>query len=54
MSPPEAVARYRDYAAKKSELERQSEGREKTGVFIGAFALNPTTNEKIPIAKPTV
>jgi leucyl-tRNA synthetase len=49
VSPPEAVARYREYAAKKSELERQSEGREKTGVFIGAFALNPTTREQIPI-----
>jgi leucyl-tRNA synthetase len=49
VSPPEAVARYREYAAKKSELERQSEGREKTGVFIGAYALNPATNEKIPI-----
>jgi len=49
VSPPEAVARYREYAAKKSELERQSEGREKTGVFIGAYALNPTTREKIPI-----
>ncbi len=49
VSPPEAVARYREYAAKKSELERQSEGREKTGVFIGAYALNPTTDERIPI-----
>jgi leucyl-tRNA synthetase len=49
VSPPEAVARYREYAAKKSELERQSEGKEKTGVFIGAFAINPTTKEKIPI-----
>ena len=49
VSPPEAVARYREYAARKSELERQSEGREKTGVFIGAYAINPTTSEKIPI-----
>jgi leucyl-tRNA synthetase len=49
VSPPQAVARYREYAAKKSELERQSEGREKTGVFIGAYALNPATREPIPI-----
>ncbi len=49
VSPPEAVSHYREYVAKKSELERQSEGKEKTGVFIGAYAINPTTNEKIPI-----
>ncbi len=40
-SPREAVARYRDVAAAKSELERQAEDREKTGVFTGAFAINP-------------
>jgi leucyl-tRNA synthetase len=49
VSPPEAVARYRAFAAKKTDLERQSEGREKTGVFIGAYALNPTTGEPIPV-----
>jgi leucyl-tRNA synthetase len=48
-APPDAVARYREYAAQKTDLERQSEGREKTGVFIGAYAQNPTTREQIPI-----
>ena len=48
-SPPEAVKRYREFAAKKTDLERQSEGREKTGVFIGAYARNPATREPIPI-----
>src|SRR4029079_18378029 len=48
-NPPDAVARYRKFAASKSELERQAEGREKTGVFIGAYAINPTTKEKIPV-----
>ena len=33
----------------KSELERQAEGREKTGVFTGAFAINPTNGERIPV-----
>ncbi len=48
-TPSDAVRSYREFAAAKSELERQAEGREKTGVFIGAFAVNPTTSERIPI-----
>ena len=48
-TPNEAVAQYREAAARKSELERQSEGRTKTGVFTGAFALNPTNGVSIPI-----
>ena len=39
--PLEAVHRYREFAEQKSELERQAEGREKTGVFTGAFAEEP-------------
>ena len=46
--PPEAVRRYREFAAQKSELERQAEGREKTGVFTGAFAKNPTNGWNDP------
>jgi leucyl-tRNA synthetase len=49
VEPAEAVARYREFAAAKSELERQAEGREKTGVFTGAFAINPTNGEAIPV-----
>jgi leucyl-tRNA synthetase len=48
-TPSEAVARYREFAGAKSELERQAEGREKTGVFTGAFAINPTNGESIPV-----
>ncbi len=48
-TPSEAVARYREFAGDKSELERQAEGREKTGVFTGAFAINPTNGESIPV-----
>ncbi len=44
----EAVFAYKDTALKKSEIERQ-ENKEKTGVFTGAFAINPATKEKIPI-----
>ncbi|MDQ1509401.1 MAG: leucyl-tRNA synthetase, partial [Actinomycetota bacterium] len=49
VEPADAVARYREFAATKSELERQAEGREKTGVFTGAFAINPTNGEAIPV-----
>ena len=44
----DAVAKYKADALKKSEIERQ-ENKEKTGVFIGAYAINPATKEKIPI-----
>jgi leucyl-tRNA synthetase len=47
--PPEAVAAYRRFANAKTDLERQAEGREKTGVFIGAFARNPTNGWSVPI-----
>jgi len=49
VSPAEAVTAYRNYAATKTDVERQAEGREKTGVFIGAFATNPANGESIPI-----
>ncbi|MBR5647469.1 leucine--tRNA ligase [Candidatus Saccharibacteria bacterium] len=44
----EAVLAYKDAALKKSEIERQ-ENKEKTGVFTGAYAINPATKEKIPV-----
>ena len=45
----EAVAEYRQQVAAKSDLERTELAKEKTGVFTGAFALNPVTRERIPI-----
>ena len=45
----EAVAAYREFAAAKTEVERQAEAKEKTGVFIGAFATNPVNGAKIPV-----
>jgi leucyl-tRNA synthetase len=44
-----AVREYRERTARKSELERAELTKEKTGVFTGAFAINPATNEKIPV-----
>jgi leucyl-tRNA synthetase len=43
------VAKYRSQIASKSDLERTDLAKEKNGVFIGAFAINPVNNEKIPI-----
>ena len=43
------VEEYLKQAAKKSELERLSENKDKTGVFTGSYATNPATGEDIPI-----
>jgi len=45
----EAVHAYLEKARKKSDLERTDLAKEKTGVFTGAFAVNPVNNEEIPI-----
>ncbi len=45
----EAVEAYIMEAARKSEIERMNDSREKTGVFTGSYATNPTTGKKIPI-----
>ncbi|UYP18996.1 leucine--tRNA ligase [Rhodococcus sp. Z13] len=47
-TPAEAVAAYRASIAAKSDLERQ-ESKEKTGVFLGAYAVNPVNGEQLPI-----
>src|SRR4051812_25010581 len=43
------IKKYREAIASKSDLERTELAKEKTGVFIGAYALNPATNTRIPI-----
>jgi leucyl-tRNA synthetase len=45
----QAVREYRERTARKSDLERTELAKEKTGVFTGAYAINPATEEKIPI-----
>jgi leucyl-tRNA synthetase len=45
----QAVADYKTLAASKSDLERTELAKEKTGVWTGAYAVNPVNNEKIPI-----
>ncbi|GAI06325.1 unnamed protein product, partial [marine sediment metagenome] len=44
-----AVEDYRQQAARKSDLDRTDLAKEKTGVFTGAYAINPVNGEKIPI-----
>jgi leucyl-tRNA synthetase len=43
------VNNYREHTARKSDLERTELAKEKTGVFTGAYAINPVNQEKIPI-----
>jgi leucyl-tRNA synthetase len=44
-----ALAAYREEVAKLSEIDRQATDREKTGVPLGNYAVNPINDEKIPI-----
>jgi leucyl-tRNA synthetase len=48
-TPKAAVEAYRRAASSKSDVERQVETRDKTGVFLGAFAVNPATAARIPV-----
>lgn len=48
-TPVEAVAVYRAQAARKTEMERAAEDREKTGVFTGYFGTNPTNGRPVPV-----
>ena len=43
------VEEYINSCKSKSELERTELTKEKTGVFIGAYAINPVNNKKLPI-----
>lgn len=45
----DSVKQYIEESRKKSEIERTSLDRKKTGVFTGAYAINPLNKEEIPI-----
>ncbi|MGW0517655.1 leucine--tRNA ligase [Crossiella sp. NPDC003009] len=47
-TPGEAIEAYRVAASRKSELDRQ-ENKDKTGVFTGAYAVNPVNGKQIPV-----
>jgi leucyl-tRNA synthetase len=44
-----AVENYREHTARKSDLERTELAKEKSGVFTGAYAINPVNGQRIPI-----
>jgi leucyl-tRNA synthetase len=43
------VEAYKEEAARQSDIEREATDKEKTGVFTGAYAINPVNDERIPI-----
>ncbi|MGW7927403.1 leucine--tRNA ligase [Staphylococcus xylosus] len=45
----EAIEAYQKEAAKKSDLERTGLSKEKSGVFTGAYAINPLSGEEVPV-----
>ena len=45
----EEVKAYQEEASKKSDLERTDLAKGKTGVFTGAYAINPLSGQKLPI-----
>ncbi len=48
-TPADAVTAYQRAASRRSELDRQTEGRDKTGVFTGSYAVNPVNGQSIPV-----
>ncbi|MGI8881410.1 MAG: leucine--tRNA ligase [Jatrophihabitans sp.] len=48
-TPADAIAAYRTFVAGKSDLDRQVDAKQKTGVFTGNYATNPVTGEAIPV-----
>jgi leucyl-tRNA synthetase len=48
-TPREAVREYQRQASRRSELDRQDAGREKTGVWLGVTAVNPVNGRDLPV-----
>ncbi|MGY1664024.1 leucine--tRNA ligase [Geodermatophilus sp. SYSU D00705] len=48
-TPAEAVAAYQRQASRRSELDRQDAGRDKTGVWLGVTAVNPVNGRELPV-----
>jgi len=45
----DAVLQYKEQAERMTDIDREAADREKTGVFTGAYAINPVNNARIPI-----
>ncbi|ADB75969.1 leucine--tRNA ligase [Geodermatophilus obscurus] len=48
-TPAAAVRDYQRQASRRSELDRQNEAREKTGVWLGVTAVNPVNGRELPV-----
>ncbi|WP_104523987.1 leucine--tRNA ligase [Blastococcus atacamensis] len=48
-TPAEAVREYQRQASRRSELDRQDAGRDKTGVWLGVTAVNPVNGRELPV-----
>ena len=48
-TPGQAVSAYQLQASRRSELDRQTEGRDKTGVWLGVTAVNPVNGRELPV-----
>ena len=45
----EAVRAYQEQAKRQSDMQREAADRTKTGVFTGAYAINPVSGERVPV-----
>ncbi len=45
----EAVRAYQEQAKRQSDIQREAADRTKTGVFTGAYALNPVSGQRVPV-----
>ena len=48
-TPAQAVDAYVEAASRKTDLERQADAKDKSGVFTGSFAINPVDGRALPI-----
>jgi len=49
LGPKQAVEAYRRFTESRTDVQRQADEKEKTGVFTGSYAINPINDERVPI-----
>ena len=49
LGPKQAVEAYRRFAESRTDVQRQADEKEKTGVFTGSYAINPVNEQRVPI-----
>ena len=48
-APRDAIDAYRAWVATRSDVDRQADDRTKSGVFTGAYAVNPASGDRVPV-----